>query len=197
MPGSRAIMSPTIRRSSGRSAAIAVGTPPVIVSVHSFTQALKGTWRPWRVGAVGQDRGWRCLCWPAGCGPFPISRSATTTSCSGQLKGDTLYRHGTTGGLAHALIELRQDLILGPEGQAEWALRLAHALRQALTMAGGALHAIELHGSLTDRCASSAGPSRKGQAAMDDKTAGIDASDYLPAPGGASARAERSAEYGR
>ena len=76
-------------------------------------------------------------------------------------------------GLAHALIELRQDLILGAEGQAEWAMRLAHALRNVLTEAGGALHAIELHGSLTDRerCASAApGPSRKGQPVMDEKT---------------------------
>jgi predicted N-formylglutamate amidohydrolase len=30
---------------------------------------------------------------------------------TGALHGDTLYRHGTRRGLAHALIELRQDLI--------------------------------------------------------------------------------------
>ena len=57
---------------------------------------------------------------------------------SGQLKGDTLYRHGTARGLAHALVEVRQDLILGDEGQAEWAERLAEALRKVMN-AGGAL----------------------------------------------------------
>jgi predicted N-formylglutamate amidohydrolase len=152
-------------------AAIAVGTPPVIVSVHSFTQALKGTWRPWQVGVLWDKDPRLALPLLAALRSIPDIEVGDNVPYSGQLKGDTLYRHGTMGGLAHALIELRQDLTLGPEGQAEWALRLAHALRQVLTMAGGALHAIELHGSLTDRCASSApGPSRKGQAAMDDKT---------------------------
>ena len=51
---------------------------------------------------------------------------------SGQLKGDTLYRHGTMRGLAHALIEVRQDLILGPEGQAEWAGVSPSALRTVM-----------------------------------------------------------------
>jgi hypothetical protein len=68
---------------------------------------------------------------------------------SGQLKGDTLYRHGTGRGLAHALIEVRQDLILGPEGQTEWAMRLADVLRKVMR-SGGPLHAVELHGSYTD-----------------------------------------------
>ena len=48
---------------------------------------------------------------------------------SGQLYGDTLYRHGTARGLAHVLIEVRQDLILAPEGQAEWGDRLAEVFR--------------------------------------------------------------------
>ncbi len=152
-------------------AAIAVGTPPVIVSVHSFTQALKGTWRPWQVGVLWDKDPRLALPLLAALRSIPDIEVGDNVPYSGQLKGDTLYRHGTMGGLAHALVELRQDLILGPEGQAEWALRLAHALRQALTKAGGAPHAIELHGSLTDRCASSdPGPSRKGQAAMDEKT---------------------------
>jgi hypothetical protein len=86
---------------------------------------------------------------------------------SGQLKGDTLYRHGTTRGLAHALVEVRQDLILGPEGQAEWAMRLAHVLRKVLSDTGSALHAIELLGSLTDEARRA---NRKGSAAMDEKT---------------------------
>ncbi len=89
---------------------------------------------------------------------------------SGQLKGDTLYRHGTSRGLAHALVELRQDLILGPEAQAEWAMRLAEVVRKVMSDTGGALHAIELHGSFTDtRCAAPA-PIRKERPVMDEKT---------------------------
>jgi hypothetical protein len=88
---------------------------------------------------------------------------------SGQLKGDTLYRHATARGLAHALVEIRQDLILGPEGQAEWAKRLAHVLRKVLR-AGGRLNAVEHYGSATDRTASilAREGSKKGGPAVDD-----------------------------
>ena len=92
---------------------------------------------------------------------------------SGQLKGDTLYRHGTGRGLAHALVEVRQDLILGPEGQAEWATRLARALGKVLSDAGATLHTVELHGSITDqerRATPAPGANRKGTPAMDEKT---------------------------
>ena len=47
---------------------------------------------------------------------------------TGRLLGDTLYRHGTRRGLAHALIEIRQDLIGHAEGVAEWVDRLAPIL---------------------------------------------------------------------
>ena len=46
-------------------------------------------------------------------------------------------------GLAHALIEVRQDLILSTEGQAEWTERLAGVLRKVMREER-ALHAIEL-----------------------------------------------------
>jgi len=67
---------------------------------------------------------------------------------SGQLKGDTLYRHATMRGLAHALIELRQDLILSEEGQAEWAAHLARVVTDVLSSAPD-LNRIEHHGSMT------------------------------------------------
>ena len=51
---------------------------------------------------------------------------------SGQLEGDTMSRHGTGRGLAHVLIELRQDLIAAPDGQRLWAARLAPILRQVI-----------------------------------------------------------------
>ena len=75
--------------------------------------------------------------------------------------------------MAHALVEVRQDLILGPEGQAEWATRLARALGKVLSDAGAALHTVELHGSITDqerRATPAPGANRKGTPAMDEKT---------------------------
>ena len=38
----------------------------------------------------------------------------------GALKGDTMYRHCTKKGIAHILIEVRQDLIGNEKGVTEW-----------------------------------------------------------------------------
>jgi predicted N-formylglutamate amidohydrolase len=152
-------------------AAVALGKPPVIVSMHSFTQAWKGVPRPWAVGVLWDKDPRLALPLLDALRTLPGIEVGDNVPYSGQLKGDTLYCHGTGRGLAHALIEVRQDLILGPEGQAEWAMRLAQALRKVLDGEGSALHAIELHGSFTDRGASlGSGAGRKGASAMDAKT---------------------------
>lgn len=133
-------------------AGIAAGKPPAILSIHSFTQAWKGVPRPWSA-AVLWDKDPRL--------PVPLLQALRTipdaeigdnVPYSGQLKGDTLYRHATMRGLAHALIELRQDLILAEEGQAEWAAHLARVVTDVLNSAPG-LNAIEHHGSNTGACA--------------------------------------------
>ena len=137
-------------------AGIAAGKPPVVVSVHSFTQAWKGVPRPWSVGVLWDKDPRLALPLLEGLRTIPGIVVGDNAPYTGQLKGDTLYRHGTRRGLAHALIEVRQDLILGPEGQAEWARRLAEVLRKVVRL-GGPLHAIEIHGSYTD-IASAQGP---------------------------------------
>ena len=130
-------------------AGIAAGKPPVVVSVHSFTQAWKGVPRPWSVGVLWDKDPRLALPLLEGLRTISGILVGDNAPYTGQLKGDTLYRHGTRRGLAHALIEVRQDLILGPEGQAEWATRLAEVLRKVVRL-GGPLHAIEIHGSYTD-----------------------------------------------
>jgi predicted N-formylglutamate amidohydrolase len=50
----------------------------------------------------------------------------------GALAGDTLDRHATARGVASALIEIRQDLIVGEEGAEQWAERFARLLRPLL-----------------------------------------------------------------
>lgn len=130
----------------------AAGKPPVLLAIHSFTQAWKSVPRPWHV-AVLWDKDPRLAC--------ALLRELRAISditvgdnvpYSGQLKGDTLYQHGTMRGLAHALIEVRQDLILAPEGQAEWAERLASVIRAVIAGADlrPRLHVIERYGSHTD-----------------------------------------------
>ena len=154
-------------------AAIASGTPPVLVSVHSFTQAWKGVPRPWGVGVLWDRDPRLALSLLAALRATPGIEVGDNVPYSGQLKGDTLYRHGTGRGLAHALVEVRQDLVLGPEGQAEWAGHLASALRKVVRDSGSALHAIELHGSVSDRPARASGVAAtqaRGVSVMDEKT---------------------------
>jgi predicted N-formylglutamate amidohydrolase len=43
----------------------------------------------------------------------------------GALRGDTMFRHAIVNGYAHALIEIRQDLIADEAGADDWAARLA------------------------------------------------------------------------
>ena len=132
--------------------ATAAGKPPIVVSIHSFTDSWRGRDRPWQV-AVLWDRDPRL--------PVPLLEAlrlepnivvGENMPYSGELKGDCLYRHGTQRGLAHALIELRQDLIREPAGQREWAERLARVLTQLLSRPNLAaeLHQIQYHGSKTD-----------------------------------------------
>ena len=132
--------------------AIAAGKPPALLAIHSFTQAWKSVPRPWHV-AVLWDKDPRFPC-PLleGLRAMPDIVVGDNVPYSGQLLGDTLYRHGTSRGLAHALVEIRQDLIMSAEGQVEWAERLAAVMRQVLAAAEPRLHAIEHHGSNADSC---------------------------------------------
>jgi predicted N-formylglutamate amidohydrolase len=132
-------------------AGIAAGKPPAILSVHSFTQAWMGVPRPWSVSVLWDKDPRFALPLLEGLRTIPDAVVGDNVPYSGQLQGDTLYRHATMRGLAHALIELRQDLIFGAEGQAEWAGHLARVVGDVLGSAPG-LHDIEHHGSNTDSC---------------------------------------------
>ncbi len=134
-------------------ARLAAGAPPVLVSLHSFTPEWRGRSRPWHVGILWDKD-------PRLAMPMIEALCAEPGLCvgdnqpySGRLKGDTLHRHGTRRGLAHALIEVRQDLIAGSEGQQDWAARLAGVLHRVLGEPH-VLHAVscvQYFGSWTDR----------------------------------------------
>jgi predicted N-formylglutamate amidohydrolase len=51
----------------------------------------------------------------------------------GGLPGDTIDRHATRAGLANALIEVRQDLIAGPEAAQAWGERLSRVMQAVLS----------------------------------------------------------------
>jgi predicted N-formylglutamate amidohydrolase len=108
--------------------ALAAGNPPALVSLHSFTPVWRGMPRPWHAGLLW-DRD------PRMAEPM-IAALAEDRSLvvgdnepyTGALHNDTMYRHGTLRGLAHGLVEIRQDLIADGPGIAAWAARLAAIL---------------------------------------------------------------------
>lgn len=108
--------------------ATASGRPPAILSVHSFTAVWRGVERPWHGGVLWNRDGRFAL-------PL-IERLRREGNLvigdnepySGGLAGDTLDVHATARGLPDALIEVRQDLIGGAAGVAEWSDRLAPLL---------------------------------------------------------------------
>lgn len=126
-------------------AAIAGGVAPAIFSIHSFTPVWRGWPRPWHAGILW-DRDSRF--------PEPLIAKlredphlviGDNEPYSGELKNDTLYRHGTKRGIAHALLEVRQDLIADDKGVAEWTDRLAPILKDIMSIPG--LNDIHHYGS--------------------------------------------------
>ncbi len=133
-------------------AAIEAGKPPTIFSVHSFTDNWRGTPRPWHA-TILWDRD------PRFAKPLVDALHAETDIVAGEnvpytgrLRGDSMYAHGTRRGLAHALIEIRQDLIRTEAGQAAWAQRLARIISAVLThpRLRHKLHEVQHYGSFSD-----------------------------------------------
>lgn len=109
------------------------GYKPALLAIHSFTPFFDQQRRPWEVGILW-DVDPRI--------PLPLMQALTT---SGVIVGDnepysgkhpadyTMDHHGEGGGLAHASIELRQDLIDCASGVRKWADILAAALDPILS----------------------------------------------------------------
>ena len=127
---------------------IAAGKPPALVSIHSFTEAWKGTPRPWHTGILWDTD-------PRLAVPL-LTHLARDRSLvvgdnepyTGKLIGDCMWQHGTERGLAHAIIEIRQDLIRHEDGQRDWTQKLATVIRNIVSdsSVGARLARIEHHG---------------------------------------------------
>ncbi|MBU2958060.1 N-formylglutamate amidohydrolase [Paracoccus sp. 1_MG-2023] len=108
-----------------------------ICAVHSFTPQLRGRPpRPWQVGILYSHRDARL-------GPAMVQAcrdegwiTGQNEPYSGHLDGDSIDRHALEQGRPNLLIELRNDLIATPEGQVEWARRLAPVIERVLADSG-------------------------------------------------------------
>jgi predicted N-formylglutamate amidohydrolase len=116
--------------------AASAGIAPILVSMHSFTPLWRGQARPWQIGILWDRDGRLAL---------PLLERlrrerdiivGDNEPYSGELENDTLYRHGTTNGLPHVLIEVRQDLLADKVGVERWAARLKDVLDDAIQAMG-------------------------------------------------------------
>lgn len=111
-----------------------VGEMPVLVSIHSFTPQFKGrVARPWHIALLWDrdDRLVRPLLGRLGVEDDLVV--GDNEPYTGRLHGDCMWTHGSSRGLPHVLIEIRNDLIATEDGQASWAMRLAPMIRDAVT----------------------------------------------------------------
>lgn len=126
----------------------ASGVMPVILCVHSFTPQMKGRARPWHATLIWDHdpRFSRPLL--AALEAEPGLVIGENEPYQGGLIGDTVDRHALPRGLAHTLLEVRQDLIADDEGVASWSTRLARLIAPLLR--DPALHRREDHGTLRE-----------------------------------------------
>jgi len=129
-------------------AMLASGTPPAILSIHSYTPVWKGAQRPWHAGILWDKDPRFALPLLEKLRAEPGLRVGDNEPYLGALKNDTMYRHATARGLAHVLLEVRNDLIAAPAGVLEWADRLEPIVKEIL--AAKELHEIRHFGSLAD-----------------------------------------------
>ncbi|MEQ1712769.1 MAG: N-formylglutamate amidohydrolase, partial [Hyphomicrobium sp.] len=131
---------------------LASGIPPILVSIHSFTPAWKGVPRPWHASVLWDKDPRLAHALLDGLRAEAGLVIGDNEPYTGVLRGDTMWRHGTMRGIAHAIIEVRQDLVATDAGQAEWAERFARILRNLSASQAHVpmLRQIAYHGSHTD-----------------------------------------------
>ncbi len=107
---------------------------PFILSVHSFTPRLASDptqKRPWDIGILynQDDRAARIA--------IPLLEQAGLNvgdqlPYSGRLLNATMNRHAEASGIPYLGVEMRQDLVAGPEGQARFAALLGPVVLECI-----------------------------------------------------------------
>lgn len=112
----------------------AAGQPTVLISLHSFTPVMRGIARPWTHGVLHQGNS------PFSARVLSMLRARFGHDTVGDnepyaLSPKTDFSvpfHAIARGLDYLEIEIRQDLIAQPDGQAQAAAVLTEILPQAL-----------------------------------------------------------------
>lgn len=107
---------------------------PVVISVHSCTDEMRGVKRPWHIGVLyNRDERMAEATIAALEGQNPDLTIGDNKPYSGMdAYGYTIERHALPAGLPNVLFEVRQDLIGTEEGQAHYAAILGKALTAVL-----------------------------------------------------------------
>jgi len=106
---------------------------PLMVSIHSFTPKLHGIRRPWHVGVLWDKDPRLALPLLAALRRHGDLVVGDNEPYSGRHPADfTIDHHAEPLGLAHAGIEIRQDLINDLDGQQRWASLIGDALESVL-----------------------------------------------------------------
>ena len=108
--------------------------PIAAVAIHSFTPVYHGEPRPWDVGVIvgdGTGLAKRIAAGLTALGGLCVGVDKPYGAEGGALF-HTLHRHGVANDLPAATIEIRQDHIAEPPGQARWAARLARVLGEVV-----------------------------------------------------------------
>jgi predicted N-formylglutamate amidohydrolase len=110
-----------------------LGRPTVLVAMHSFTPVFKRFVRPWHVGILyNRDRRIAEILLDLLMREGDLVVGDNEPYSVSDLTDYTIPVHGERRGIPHVEIEIRQDLITAPEGQAAWAKRLTRLLPRAL-----------------------------------------------------------------
>lgn len=120
---------------------------PIVISLHSYTPVWKGVPRPWHAAVLWDNDARIAHPLIEGLSAGGDLLIGDNEPYDGALAGDTMYRHCLIAGIAHALIEVRQDLIGHEAGVDEWTGRLAPLLSAINDRAD--LHSYSIHPSRT------------------------------------------------
>lgn len=109
------------------------GRVPVVVSLHSFTPLMNGFQRPWHVGVLWNSDARLPVPLMQRLAAEPDLIVGDNEPYSGRDgHGYSIKAHAEQQGLAHALLEIRQDLIADERGQERWAGILHRVLKDVL-----------------------------------------------------------------